>query len=179
MSMTTLEWKSNEQPGIVITFWKVRADRLPSFHAWRRNFWEIFTMLHSVCAQPRSTTKTQGNLVYPGFSKPRTDEDPMTWDIWSFVANTGHNGPVRVRNTNLSVISSKTMWSQPVLIELLAALLLLQVPCTFPPLPLVISHWQHIFWRVRVFYYTKYAWNFRKVLRRGCPLKESCHQNLV
>jgi hypothetical protein len=37
-----------------------------------------------------------------------------------------HNGPARARNTNLSGLASETMWSQPILIELLAVLLLLQ-----------------------------------------------------
>ena len=52
-----------------------------------------------------------------------------------------HNGPDRARNTNLSGLVSETMWSQPILIEILAVLLLLlQTHMHFPSLPLVISH---------------------------------------
>jgi hypothetical protein len=49
-----------------------------------------------------------------------------------FEDSAGHNGPVRPRNTNLSGLSSETMWSQPILIELLAVLLLLQTHMHFP-----------------------------------------------
>jgi hypothetical protein len=43
-----------------------------------------------------------------------------------FEDSTGHNGPVRARKTNLSVLVSETMWYQPILIEHLTVLLLLQ-----------------------------------------------------
>ena len=139
-------------------------------------------MIHvRVCAQRISATKTQWNLVCPGFSKPRADDGTKalifrvgdlvvmqkrclhthgSWDIWSFVAHTsntrtdtvpicffcflaephncifedsaGHNGPARSRNTNLSALAFETMWSQPILIELLAVLLLLQTHMHFP-----------------------------------------------
>ena len=49
-----------------------------------------------------------------------------------FEDSAGHNGPVRPRNTNLSALASETMWSQPILIELLAVLLLLQTHMHFP-----------------------------------------------
>ena len=139
-------------------------------------------MIHvRVCAQRSSATKTQGNLVCPGFSKPRTDDGTKalifrvgdlvvmqkrclrTHGSWiyevllrthqtpeqtpsqsSFSAflrcphncifedSAGHNGPARARNTNLSALASETMWSQPILIELLAVLLLLQTHMHFP-----------------------------------------------
>jgi hypothetical protein len=44
----------------------------------------------------------------------------------------GHNGPVPARNTNLSALASETMWSQPILIELLTVQLLLQTHMLFP-----------------------------------------------
>ena len=49
-----------------------------------------------------------------------------------FEDSAGHNGPARARNTNLSALASETMWSQPILIELLAVLLLLQTHMHFP-----------------------------------------------
>ena len=49
-----------------------------------------------------------------------------------FENSEGHNGPDRVRNTNLSVLDSETMWSQPILIEHLDVLLLLQTHIHFP-----------------------------------------------
>ena len=51
-----------------------------------------------------------------------------------------HTGPARARNTNLSAVSSETMLSQPILIELLAVLVLLQTHMHFPAFPLAISH---------------------------------------
>ena len=49
-----------------------------------------------------------------------------------FEDSAGHNGPARPRKTNLSVLASETMWYQPILIELLAVLLLLQAHMHFP-----------------------------------------------
>jgi hypothetical protein len=49
-----------------------------------------------------------------------------------FEDSVGHNGPARFRNTNLSALASETMWSQPILIELLAVLLLFQTHMHFP-----------------------------------------------
>ncbi len=49
-----------------------------------------------------------------------------------FEDSTGHNGPDRSRNTNLSALVSETMWSQPILIELLPVILLLQTHIHFP-----------------------------------------------
>jgi hypothetical protein len=52
-----------------------------------------------------------------------------------FEDSAGHNGPARVRNTNLSVLVSETMLSQPILIELLTVLekeILLQTHMHFP-----------------------------------------------
>ena len=139
-------------------------------------------MIHvRVCAQRSSATKTQGNLVCPGFSKPRTDDGTKalifrvgdlvvmqkrclrTHGSWIyevllrthqtpeqtpsqsafsaflrcphnciFEDSAGHNGPARARKTNLSVLASETMWYQPILIELLAVLLLLQAHMHFP-----------------------------------------------
>ena len=76
-------------------------------------------MIHvRVCAQRSSVTKTQGNLVCPGFSKPRTDDGTKalifrvgdlvvmqkrclrthgSWDIWSFVAHTSNTRTDTVR----------------------------------------------------------------------------------
>ncbi len=51
---------------------------------------------------------------------------------WSFEDSAGHNGPARARNTNLSALASETMWSQPILIEFLPVLLLLQTHMHFP-----------------------------------------------
>jgi hypothetical protein len=49
-----------------------------------------------------------------------------------FEDSAGHNGPARARKTNLSVLASETMWYQPILIELLTVLLLLQAHMQFP-----------------------------------------------
>jgi hypothetical protein len=49
-----------------------------------------------------------------------------------FEDSAGHNGPARARKTNLSVLASETMWYQPIFIELLAVLLLLQEHMHFP-----------------------------------------------
>ncbi len=49
-----------------------------------------------------------------------------------FEDSAGHNGPDRTRNTNLSGLTSETMWSQHILIELLTVILLLQTHMHFP-----------------------------------------------
>ena len=80
-------------------------------------------------------------------SNTRTGTVPIAVSAFSRCPHTcifghseGHNGPDRARNTNLSALASENMWSQPILIELLAVLLLLQTQMTFPPVPLAISH---------------------------------------
>jgi hypothetical protein len=49
-----------------------------------------------------------------------------------FEDSAGHNGPARVRKTNLSTLSSETMWYQPIFIEFLVVLFLLQEHMHFP-----------------------------------------------
>ncbi len=153
-----------------------------------------------VCAQRSSATKTQGNLVCPGFSKPRTDDDAFARIVHGiyevllrthqtpeqtpsqsaflrcphnciFEDSAEHNGPARVRNTNLSGLASETMWSQPIFIELLAVLLLLQEhmhflsPTSrhFPLTTYLKSSCIHSHFTTRNGHE-----NFKKVLRVGC-----------
>ncbi len=97
-------------------------------------------------------------------SKTRADTVPIVVSAFSRCPHKcivehseGHNGTAGTQNTNLSALASETMWSQPIMVELLTVLLLSPAHMhSVPSLPLVISHWEHV-WRVResiFIYYT-------------------------
>ena len=89
-------------------------------------------------------------LLHTHQTPEQTPSQSVFSTFWRFPHNcifedsAGHNGPVRVRNTNLSVLTSETMWSQPILIDFT------KQTCTFPPVTPRHSHWEHV-WTVREF----------------------------
>ncbi len=105
-------------------------------------WWYMWGCVHSEAAQ-RKHKGTSFTRVYEVLWRThQTPEQTPSQSAFSaffrcphnciFEDSAGHNGPDRARNTNLSALSSETMWSQPILIELLAVLLLLQTHMHFP-----------------------------------------------
>ena len=69
-------------------------------------------------AHPSKKREATVNIAVSGSSR-------CTWN-YIFTHSEAHDGVARARNTNLSALDSENMWYQHILIQLLAALILLQ-----------------------------------------------------
>ena len=129
-------WETSDDTceGVYTTNHRNENTRQPSWpgffevsHWWgNKNTWYLGWGTWLSCKNDAVTHMVHGMYdLITHTSKTRSGTVPITVSVFSrcphkciFEHSEGHNGPVR--NTNLSPVPSESMWSQPILIQLLA-----------------------------------------------------------